>query len=160
MLLPAEIISCAVDPSTGEPVVVLKTVTSDRSIAVPVGPSEAAAIAAYSLAIESVQPLTIDLARSIMERLGGRLERMVIYDYTDHAFRARLFISAGQSVHIVECRPSDALGLALRCGAAVFIDEIVFDRLIPDQGGSESERIRGAIAHTDTLAFGRYFLGA
>lgn len=158
MLIPVEIASFAVAPSGGTPLLILKETSGDRALPIAIGPCEASAIAIKSLNVASERPLTADLARAIMEQLGGRLERVVIYDLVEQSFRARIHIMQGGRIHVIDCRPSDALALALRCSTPVFVDEAVFDKQRGETPHSERERLRENITNIDTIDFGRYHL--
>jgi bifunctional DNase/RNase len=158
MLVPAVISSFALDPATGEPIIILKSTMSEQSISISIGPVEAAAIAVKAMDVDIGQPLTIDLVQALIAQLGARLVSAVICDFRDKTFIARLEIAAGVSVHIVECRPCDAIALAMRCGVPVFIDEVVFGKISPEDGRTDVEKLRDNIAGIDTLDFGMYFL--
>ena len=157
MLIPLQIVSFAVDPSTNAPLLMLKENGGERSISVPVSPSEVGAIAIKSLDVDPDHPLTIDLAKGILEGLGGRLEKVVIYDQVEQTFCSRLHIMTSKGVHPIECRPSDAISLAMRCRASIFATEEVL-RKSAGEKGSDSEKLRRSIANLDTIDFGRYYL--
>ncbi|MDO5576863.1 MAG: DUF151 domain-containing protein, partial [Fibrobacter sp.] len=77
MLIQVEVVSFAVDPSRNIPVIILKETSGERTLPVAIGPLEASAIALESLKVPVEKPLTIDLAKIIMEQLGGVLSRAV-----------------------------------------------------------------------------------
>jgi hypothetical protein len=158
MLVLVEISSFGVDPEKNVPVIILKEVCGDRSVSVLVGPLEASAIAIKSLNVTTNRPLTIDIANGILKQLGGRLERVVIYDIIDHVFYARLIVKSSDGIHCIDCRPSDALSLAIRNDAPIFIREKVFDKLDSDPKKSHAEKLRNTIRSMNTIDFGRYFL--
>ena len=158
MLHLAEIASFAVDPVRNTPVIVLKESSGKRTIALPIGPIEASAIAIHSLDVHSDKPLTIDLTKLIMENLGGELLKAVIHDFEHQLFCSRIHIATEINVLVIDCRPSDALALALRCGAPIFIDERVFEKTRPKDQLTEQEKLRQYVASIDTVEFGRYFL--
>jgi bifunctional DNase/RNase len=158
MLVPVEVASFAIDPSRNTPLVILKESGGSRSIAISIGPLEASAIAIKSLDVAPSRPLTIDLARVLMEELGGSLDKAVVYDFRDHTFYAHLHVVARNRAHVIDCRPSDALALALRCGRPILVDDAVFDKDQPNRHQSEKETVRQTIANLNTLDFGRYFL--
>jgi bifunctional DNase/RNase len=153
-----EVVSFAVDPQRNTPVVVLKEASGERTLSVPVGPVEASAIAIRSLDITPDKPMTIDLVKLVMERLGGTLERVVVFGFVQGAFQTRLQIVAGNAVHAIACTTSDALALAIRSGAPVFAADDVLEVSQPGDKPSPAEALRRAIASTDTLEFGSHFL--
>lgn len=158
MLIKVEIISFAIEPSQNLPLVILKECGGERTIPLVIGSSEASAIAIKSLNVVPERPLTIDIAMLIMKELGGVLKRVIIYDLADQVFYARLQIAKENSIHMIDCRPSDALALALRCNSTVFVDNNVFEKSKINSQVSEKEKIRKNIANIDTLDFGSYYL--
>ena len=157
MLVQVEVSSFAVDPNRNTPLLVLKETGGSRSLVLPIGPLEASTIAMESLKVATEKPLTIDLVRIVMEQLGGTLSRVVISDLVDQTFLAYLLIGAEGSAVSIDCRPCDAIALALRCKKPLFVNDVVFDKL---QGKvlSEKETIRKNISSIDTVEFGRYIL--
>jgi hypothetical protein len=158
MLIPVEIASFAVDPASGGPLVILKETGGQRTLPVAIGPYEASAIAIRSLKVASERPLTIDLARALMEELGGTLDKLVIHDVAEQTFYARLYVFRDRTLHLVDCRPSDGIALAMRCEAAVYVEDAVFEKTDPGEARSGEDRLRRNIAGIDTLSFGSYHL--
>lgn len=117
--------SIAVDAS-GAPVVLLEDHRGARSLPIWIGVAEADSIAAELEHRRPPRPNTHDLARRLIDDLGGSLERVVVTDLREGTYYAVLFVSsAGRSVE-VDARPSDAIALALRCGAPLFVRETLF----------------------------------
>ncbi|MBN1578590.1 MAG: bifunctional nuclease family protein [Chitinispirillaceae bacterium] len=157
MLIQAEITSFALDTSRNTPVIILKEVNGDRTLPVPVGPLEASAIAIESLEVVPDKPLTIDLVKLVMEQLGGSLQRIVIGDMVEQSLQARIQVGSSSGICLIDCRPCDAIALALRCGVDIFIDDRVLDRV--NAGTlSATARLRRRIRSIDTIEFGNYFL--
>ena len=157
MLIQAEIASFALDPNRNTPVIVLKEMNGDRTLPVAVGPLEASAIAIESLNVMPEKPLTIDLVKLLMEQLGGSLKRVVISDVVDHSLQARIDVRSSTGMCLVECRPCDAIALAIRCGVDIFIDDDVLESAVSETL-SPREKIRARIRSIDTIEFGKYFL--
>lgn len=158
MLVQVEVASFAVDPSQNMPLVILKEKGGKRTIPIVVGSVEASAIAIKSMDVASMRPLTIDLVMIIMRELGGTLRRVVIYDLVDQVFLARLQVSTSTGVHVIECRPSDGISLALRSDSRIFVEDVVFEKNESVDSLSEAELLRKNIVGVDTLEFGRYYL--
>ncbi|NLE01629.1 MAG: bifunctional nuclease family protein [Fibrobacter sp.] len=157
MLIQVEIASFAVDPSRNSPLIILKEISGDRALPVPIGPLEASAIAIESLKVTPDKPLTIDLLKIILEQLNGTLNRVVIYDLVDQSLLARLQVINQNTMIFIDCRPCDAIALAMRCEAPIFVQDCVFDKSSPEKI-SEKDKLRRNIASIDTTEFGRYFL--
>ncbi len=159
MLVEAEIASFAMDPNMNTPVIILKEISGYRTLPVPIGPLEASAIAVESLKVTPEKPLTIDLVKQVIKHLGGNLERVIISDMIDQSIQARIQIRAGSGIFLIDCRPCDAIALALRCNASILIEDRVLGMAM---GGSkiqsEKEKLRRRIRSIDTVEFGKYFL--
>jgi len=158
MLIKVEVTSFGVDPGQNIPLIILRECGGERSLPILIGSSEASAIAIRALEIDSERPLTVDLVKLIMQDLGGALERVVVYDLKDQVFYARLHVSTGKSMHLIDCRPSDAIALALRCDCPIFVEDSVFEKNENRTIVSEKDKLRRNIANLDTLDFGRYYM--
>ena len=107
-------------------IIVLKEKNGERAFPIVIGYFEAAAIDRHVKEIPMPRPLTHDLLSSVIRAFGGTLERVVINDLRDNTFFAYLEVALdGQTVRI-DSRPSDALALAVRTNAAIYIDDKVF----------------------------------
>jgi bifunctional DNase/RNase len=158
MLIPVEVSSFAIEPDKSIPLIVLKEAGGGRTVAVPVDPIEACAIAMHSLQVQVDKPFTIDLVKIAIEQLGGELYRTVINDFAEGAFSACIIIKTGVSLKVVDCRPCDAVALAMRCGAPIFVREVVFSKMGPERGSSAEEELRTRVRSVDTVEFGRFVL--
>lgn len=158
MLVKVEFSSFAVDPDTNTPFLILKETGGRRTLPITIGPLEAGAIAVETLKVSPFQPLTIDVAKSLMEKLGGTLARVVIELSLSHRLAARLEITTDRTLHHLECAPSDAIALAMRCRAPLFARESVLEKFSSKNNLSEREKLRMRIAGLDTLEFGNVYL--
>ena len=113
-------------------IVILKTEDSERFLPIWIGPFEAQAIAVKLHDLWLPRPLTHDLMGSVITDLGARVERIVVTDLTDGTFYARvLLVADGESVE-VDSRPSDAIALALRVDAPIYVERSVLDQAAID----------------------------
>ncbi len=128
-MIEVKVVNVAIDANSKMPVIVLKEKTGEKTLPIWIGLFEAQAIA---LALENVKPprpLTHDLAKSLIEKLKGKVDRVVISDLRNNTFYAQILIKKnGQSIK-VDSRPSDAIALALRLNVPIFINEIVLDKV-------------------------------
>ena len=115
----------SVDPITNMPIIVLRETQGERMLPIWVGVFEANAIALQMESVETPRPMTHDLLKSVIDELGGRLERIVVSELKDNTFYATLRLRSQQGALIVDARPSDAIALALRSGARIFVEEAV-----------------------------------
>lgn len=109
-------------------VVLLKGQDDERSLPIFIGAVEAQSIAIWLNKIEVPRPLTHDLLKSILDRLTCRLLRIEVCDLREGTFFARLVMETDRGQIEMDARPSDAIALALRVGADIFVDESVMDR--------------------------------
>jgi uncharacterized protein len=117
------------DPNSKSPVVLLKDGQGEQTLPIWIGLLEAAAIAYALEGVEPARPLTHDLLKMLLEELGGRVPRVDIDNLEDDVFHAKIHLEVpGGAKRLVDCRPSDAVALALRVGAAIFAEERVLRR--------------------------------
>jgi bifunctional DNase/RNase len=126
MLIAMTIKGLMVDPVTNTPIVLLAEDGGDRVLPIWVGVFEANAIALQIENVSSPRPMTHDLMRELLLALDGTLERVVISDLRESTFFATLHVSANGKTTIIDARPSDAIALALRARASIFVtDEVI-----------------------------------
>ncbi|MCI5066597.1 bifunctional nuclease family protein [bacterium] len=113
------------DPNTQAPVVVLKTEDGDVHLPIWIGVAEATSIASAIKELEMARPLTHDLMMSIVEEMSLRVERVVITELKESTYFAELILSSGDKALILDSRPSDAIAIALRASAPIFVSEQV-----------------------------------
>lgn len=121
--------SVRVSLTTQQRIVVLKDNTSDRYLAIFIGPFEADAITYELQEIAQRRPLTHDLLKTVIEELGGTLAYVLISDIKDDIYFARLVINIGDDRRVeIDSRSSDAIALAVRVRVPIFVAESVLDR--------------------------------
>jgi hypothetical protein len=114
-----------VDPITNMPIILLREVEGQRVLPIWVGVFEANAIALQVENVQTPRPMTHDLLKTVIDQLGGRVERIVVCELKENTFYATLHILSAKGLLEVDARPSDAIALALRSGARIFVDEAV-----------------------------------
>ena len=127
MFLKMTVAGLRMDPSTDAPMVVLKDESGMIALPIWIGASEAHAIAVQLEQIRLTRPLTHDLAATILGTLGAELLRVEIHDLKDNTFYASLILRRGGENFQIDSRPSDAIALALRAGAGIFVARKVLD---------------------------------
>jgi uncharacterized protein len=110
-------------------VIYLKEVAGERSFPIVIGSNEANAIDRRLKGQPTQRPYTHELLASVIEKLEGKLERIVINDLQDHTFYARLVIRHGGKTVEVDCRPSDAIALGVAGQVPIFVAEHVMDEV-------------------------------
>jgi uncharacterized protein len=114
-----------VDPITNMPIIVLREMEGQRVLPIWVGVFEANAIALQVENVQTPRPMTHDLLKTVIDQLGGRVERIVVCELKENTFYATLHVLSAKGLLEVDARPSDAIALALRSGARIFVDEAV-----------------------------------
>lgn len=107
--------------------IVLKEVDGDRKFPIVIGSPEAFAIERRLKGVMMPRPLTHDLLASVIEQLGGTIEKIEINNLQDHTFFARIHIRQdGQTIEI-DSRPSDAIALGIATTVPIYVAEHVLD---------------------------------
>ena len=140
-----------VDPVANVPVVILKQTEGVRLLPIWLGPFEANAIAVRLENLTVPRPMTHDLLMSLVAQGGSQVVRVIVCDLRDSTFFAEIVLLRNGAESVVDARPSDAIALALRAGAPIFVSDAVFDKaaLVPED---DDERQRKLHALLDSLA--------
>jgi bifunctional DNase/RNase len=115
----------ALDPLSNMPIIILRDEEEKRSLPIWVGIFEANAIALELEKIATPRPMTHDLIKNILESLEAKVAKIMVNDLRENTFFAEIHLKVGQSEITVDSRPSDAIALALRVGAPIFVEEEV-----------------------------------
>lgn len=122
-------------------IVMLRDVDGDRQLPIWIGPCEAESITLELQDTEVARPLTHDLLKNVIDAMGGKVSHILINELKDQVFYARLYIDVDGKLMDIDCRPSDAIALAVRAKVPVFIEEDVMNEIgiTPEPDISESE---------------------
>lgn len=115
-----------VEMPTNKPIVILREADGNRCVPIWIGAPEAAAIAHVMEGVEPPRPLTHDLLLSVMETLGARLGHVDITSMDEGVFYAELVLADGRRI---DARSSDAIALALRAEAPVYVDDSILEEI-------------------------------
>lgn len=127
-LVPMSIKGLMLDPASNSPIVVLKDEEDKFFLPIWVGIFEANAIALQLENVTTPRPMTHDLLRNMISDLDARVTRVVINDLRDSTFFAQIrLMTSGRTLEI-DARPSDAIALALRTEAPIFVAQSVLDQ--------------------------------
>jgi uncharacterized protein len=127
-LVPMSIKGLMLDPVSNSPIVVLKDEQDKIFLPIWVGIFEANAIALQLEEIETPRPMTHDLLRDVIREIDVTVTRVVISELKESTFYALIHMRAGERALTVDARPSDAIALALRTEAPIFVDQAVLDQ--------------------------------
>ena len=109
-------------------VVILKEKKAGRYLPIWIGPAEADAIAVKLQGVKVPRPLTHDLLFSAIGSLGATVDSIIVSDLKSDTFYAKILLNVDGGQIEIDCRPSDALALAVRAGVPIFADEMVLDK--------------------------------
>ena len=125
MLIKMTVRGIALDPITNMPIVILKDPEERRALPIWVGIFEANAIALELEKVSTPRPMTHDLLKNILEGLGITVQQIIVNDLKENTFYATIELNYNGSVVSIDSRPSDAIALALRVNAPIFVTENV-----------------------------------
>jgi len=125
MFVEMKVRGLALDAVSNMPIIILRDEEEKRSLQIWVGIFEANAIALELEKVATPRPMTHDLIKNILEAIDARVLKVVVTDLKDNTFFAVLHIQAGETEYTVDSRPSDAIALALRVAAPIYVDEDV-----------------------------------
>jgi bifunctional DNase/RNase len=115
----------ALDPITNMPIIILKDVDERKALPIWVGIFEANAIALELEKVTTPRPMTHDLLKSVLDGLGVTVRQVIVNDLKDNTFFAVIELNSNGAVINIDSRPSDAIALALRVNAPIFVAENV-----------------------------------
>ena len=134
------------DPNSQHPVVVLKDESDNLCLPIWIGVAEATSIASAIKQVTMPRPLTHDLMTSLFQELGVTVQRIVITDLKESTYYAELILSVGDRALIIDSRPSDAIAIAVRTQAPIFVAQHVLDQAkikVPIPPPAESQGAEG-----------------
>ena len=148
-----------VDPITNMPIIILRDKDGQRVLPIWVGVFEANAIALQIENVTTPRPMTHDLLRNVITDLKARVEKVVVCDLRENTFYALIYLRTNGDVTAVDARPSDAIALALRSRAPIFVEETVIDNaksldFQPER--ADSERLQKWLESLDPDDLGKY----
>ncbi|MCX7750341.1 MAG: bifunctional nuclease family protein [Candidatus Bipolaricaulota bacterium] len=151
----AEVRALLLDPTTKTPVLLLKDRHSSKAMPIWIGEQEAMSIAIELQGQRFPRPLSHDLMKEILNTLGGNLERAVITSVKDSTYYASLVVrDASGTTRDIDARPSDAVALALRTKAPIYIEDSVFEKSAIESPFLEEEQFEEFVEKE--LKFGEF----
>lgn len=140
-MIEMKVMGIALDTRTGSPIVVLNDKENIRALPIWIGSSEASSIIRQIEKIEVSRPMTHDLICSILAETGYMLERVEIHDVAEDTYFANLVLvnDEGEELNI-DSRPSDAIAVALRADAPIYVTENVIADSTISTNKSKDER--------------------
>lgn len=159
MMIRMTVRGIALDPITNMPIIILKDQEEKRALPIWVGIFEANAIALELEKIATPRPMTHDLIKNILEGLGASVQQIVVNDLKDNTFFAVIEVTYNGNVVNIDSRPSDAIALALRLNAPIFVTEKVVSKaksMDIAEEKEDSDRWREWLENLKPEDFGKY----
>ena len=151
------------DPSSNTPIIILKAEDDNRAIPIWIGLLEATSIASAIQKIKFDRPMTHDLFKNFSELLNIRISKVEVCDLKDNTFYAKIHFRSEESSFSMDARPSDAIAMAIRFEAPIYVDDAVIEKSKIFEGGAEildqSEKGKKWAEYLENLSpedFGKY----
>ena len=120
-MIEMKVMGIALDVRTNSPIVVLHDLDNRKALPIWIGSAEASAIIRCIEGLVVARPMTHDLAANLIEQTGYKLDRIEINDVEKETYYATLFLVKGEETLEIDARPSDAIALAMRAQAPIFV---------------------------------------
>ncbi len=144
------------DPLNRMPIVMLVDQKGESLLPIWIGMAEASAIAMQLENVQPPRPMTHDLLHNVIESLNARLQKVVVHDLQDNTFYAILVLQTGEDIVIVDARPSDAIALALRFNAPIYVHERVLMEARTIDLHESAESVQQWLENMEPEDFGKY----
>jgi bifunctional DNase/RNase len=118
----------AIDPFTNVPIVILRDLEGKSTVPIWIGLLEASAIATVLENIQFSRPMTHDLFKRVMDTLNVVINKIVVNDLKDNTYYATIYLTTSGVEHQIDSRPSDAIAIALRTNAKIYMEESVIEK--------------------------------
>lgn len=140
--VPLELVGVRIQFPSNQPIVLLREQNGTRYLPIWIGAVEATAIAYALEGVATVRPMTHDLLKNATEALGAEVDRVVVTEMRDSIYYADLVFTRPDGEVVISSRPSDAIALAARTGAALYASpEVLEDAGIEIKDEDEEEEI-------------------
>lgn len=124
-MIEMKVMGIALDTRTGSPIVVLHDKDNRRALPIWIGSAEASAIIRKIENLTVVRPMTHDLIPDIVEKTGFKIDRVEINDVEEETYYAKIFLTKDDETVEIDSRPSDAIAVAIRVDAPIFVSSNV-----------------------------------
>ncbi|MFZ7126914.1 MAG: bifunctional nuclease domain-containing protein [Desulfobacterales bacterium] len=163
MLHKATIAGLTMDPTTNTPIIILKTDEGENAIPIWIGLLEATSIASALQNVKFDRPMTHDLFKNFSELMNISVGSVEVCDIKNNTFYARINFVAESGGFSMDSRPSDAIAIALRFDAPIFVDDVVIDKSkhfeadgTPTDTSEEGRKWAEYLENLDPEDFGKY----
>ena len=120
-MIEMKVMGIALDVRTNSPIVVLHDLENRKALPIWIGSAEASAIIRCIEGLVVARPMTHDLITNIVEKTGYNIEKIEINDVEKDTYYATIFMRKGKELLEIDSRPSDAIAIAMRANAPIFV---------------------------------------
>lgn len=148
------------DPRNLSPLVLLRDQEEMNYLPIWIGVFEAAAIAMELQNVKPPRPMTHDLLLTFMDKLGGKMQKIIINDVKEGTFYATIELETGKKKISIDSRPSDAIALAVRTHVPIFVSEVVMmqAKLVnAEKDEEETKKFKEFISNMKPEDFTKYY---
>ncbi len=133
MLVQMQVEGLLFDPRSNMYILLLKDINGPATLPIWIGKPEADSIALALGKVATPRPLTHDLIKNIVTGMNMKVSRVVVTEILDNTYYALIYFGDGIKETSIDSRPSDAVAVALRTNAPIFVDETVLDKRGTDE---------------------------
>jgi bifunctional DNase/RNase len=164
MLIRMKVSGLTIDPLTNTPIVILKDMQEKKAIPIWIGLFEASAIATELEKISFSRPMTHDLLTDILRVVGVEVIKIEINDLRNNTFFANIYLVKDGKSLVIDSRPSDAIAVALRANAPIFVDDKVIEKSrnvdfgtkLTDLDNLKEDKLKEFLENLSPDDFGKY----
>lgn len=128
MLLKVSIAGLAMDPASNTPIIILKSEDGEHAVPIWIGLLEATSIASALQKIKFERPMTHDLFKNFVELMNIKVSRIEVCDLIGNTYFAKIHFISDSGHFDMDSRPSDAIAIAIRFDAPIYLDEKVIEK--------------------------------
>ena len=126
------------DPATNTPIIILKTDDDEQTIPIWIGLLEATSIASALQNVQMERPMTHDLFKNFVDTLNYDVSKIEVCDLKENTYFAKIYFVSPEREFSIDARPSDAIAIALRYQAPIYVDDKVIQKSKEGLGNGEA----------------------
>jgi len=138
-MVECELVRIVMQETSDQQYIYLREREGSRTFPILIGVAEASEINRKAVGLSTRRPLTHDLLRAVVRELGAALEGIEVYDLRDSTFYAYLVLRQGDRILRLDCRPSDAIALAMAESVPIHVAENVLALAAPPEENEATE---------------------
>ena len=142
-MIEMKVMGIALDVRTNSPIVVLHDLDNRKALPIWIGSAEASAIIRCIEGLVVARPMTHDLITNIVEKTGYTIEKVIINDVEKETYYATIFLQKDEKVIEIDSRPSDAIAVAMRADAPIYVTEnVLMDGAVSTDSARDEEEAK------------------